>query len=565
MDNRIQQILNSAKSKQGTNTDTYTNVNFEASQRLLPLDDINYTLDVAEQFNTERQSSSFYRIMGKINPLISNVLFNTTGSKDCWQMFNTQAFTLNDLNDNKQYSTFAQSIQKNLKEIDGWYGYFNNSLKYKSVCNFIDMEPKRQRFSFIGDTTNLTNTQPTKNWELTITYPYAMDKTHPMVSNGLLLVDSNTCFVGGKYMSALSVPVYHNLVVGDSIILTGTNMDGQYTIKRVGLDDGSHKNTYFCIDADPTQLLLGHDSRMVKIYNGVPSQYYFRKFKKIKTRVADQIRTQDYETFKLAFSENVYTDDIIQFVFNEDIDVSNLVDNLGRPLSQLYLTIIKTDSNQIFTNVSSGIEVPFIPEFNNANYLQHLKRIPAIQKIHNVTTAPSQTFNALELDVKIGNDDFYGDVVEYNTTTIEEVILSDVYHRFNTFNRENSKNAAVGGPRPEGYYYKAHYLMQIRNFSNYIESGDAHTADMPDYKTQLSDGTFIYRDLMDIGTTNLKTGTLNYPFLNGCHYLYQNYCFDVRRQDPFDNWNLYYSGFPADPIGDATPNNFKVNQVNDVC
>ena len=565
MDNRIKKILNSAKSKQGVNTDTYVNVNFEAPEKLLPLDDINYTLDVQAQFNTERQSSSFYRIMGKINPTISNALFNTTGSKDCWQSFNLSPLNNTSYGSDQKYLNFGESIQKNLKEIDGWFGYFNPSLKYKSICNFIDMEPKRERFSFISDTTNLTNTQPTKNWELTITYPYATDTTHPMINNGLLLIDKNSCYVGGKQMSAISVPVNHNLNVNDSIILTGTNYDGTYTIKRLGLDDGTLQTYYACIDVDFNTLLLNHNSRIIKVYNGTPSQYYFRKFKKIKTRVSTQVNTQDYETFKTAFSENIYTDDIIQFVFNEDIDVSDLVDNLGRPLSELYLTIIKTDSNQIFSQLSSGIEVPFIPELNNGNIIQYLKQIPVIQKIHNVSTAPSQTFSALEFNININNDDFYGDVVEYNTTTIEEIVLADVQHRFSTFNRENTSNINVGGPRPEGYYYKAHYLTQIRNFSSYIESGDEHTAGMPDYKTQLSDGTFIYRDLMDIGITDLKNGALNYPFLNGCHYLYQNYCFYLRRQDPFDNWNIYYGGFPSDPIGDAAPNNFKVNQVNNVC
>ena len=101
---------------------------------------------------------------------------------------------------------------------------------------------------------------------------------------------------------------------------------------------------------------------MIRMFNGKDSEYYFRKFRKIKTVSSPIIEEDDYETYKLAFSENIFNDSITQFVFNEDIDVSDLTDNLGRPVSELYLTKIKTSSAGLFGGVSSGIETPFIPE-----------------------------------------------------------------------------------------------------------------------------------------------------------------------------------------------------------
>jgi hypothetical protein len=41
--------------------------------------------------------------------------------------------------------------------------------------------------------------------------------------------------------------------------------------------------------------------------------------------------------------------------------------------------------------------------------------------------------------------------------------------------------------------------------------------------------------------------------------------FGLKRQDPFDNWDLYYSKFPADPPGNRTSNNFKTNFANNDC
>ena len=39
--------------------------------------------------------------------------------------------------------------------------------------------------------------------------------------------------------------------------------------------------------------------------------------------------------------ENIYSDDIAQILFNDDIEIGNLRDNLGREPSEIYLTIVK--------------------------------------------------------------------------------------------------------------------------------------------------------------------------------------------------------------------------------
>lgn len=564
MDKKITNLLNKYKSKEAVDKDSYMSLQVNNTSRLLPPSEINKVLNLGDQFNYERQKCPFYRILGKINPLISNVLFNTTGTQSCWEIFSTNLFTNNTLDDDDPNLTFGQSIKKHLKEIDGWYGYFDPVISNARFCLFYDMEPKRERFSFLPDVTNITN-QQVKNWELTITYPHASDKKHPVVNGGLIIVDKQRVLVGGKPMTALSVPVFHNLLNGGVVKLMNTNLDGTYQVIRVGLDDGKQKNYYFCIDIDYNTLVLNSNSRMTKMYENVPSEYYFRKFKKIKTKSSNIIEPDDYEVFKIAFSESIFSDDITEFVFNEDITIQDLVDNLGRPLSELYLTVIKTDSNQIFTKISSGIEAPYIPEFNTANINTSLKDIPVIQKIHNVLTSPSQTFTPLEFDVKVTDNEFYGDVVEYNSITIKEVVLSDVNHRFNTVNRETTNNSIVSGPRPEGYYYKAHHLIKIRDFSSYIEEGDANTYGIPDYAIKLSNDKYYWRDYLDIGTNDITNDFVNYPFLNNSHYIYQNYCFEVKRQDPFDNWDLYFSSFPADPIGNAMGNKFKINLSDNVC
>ena len=96
------------------------------------------------------------------------------------------------------------------------------------------------------------------------------------------------------------------------------------------------------------------------------------------------------------------------------MDVSDLVDNLGRPLSELYLSIIKTDSNQLFTNISSGIETPFITKLTSSNTNTYLQNIPVINRIHNGGSLPFTSHIPLEASVTINQNYFYGDLVEYN-------------------------------------------------------------------------------------------------------------------------------------------------------
>ena len=588
---RTQQRLNAKSSKTSINSDTFLKINLDGKERILPPDQINKIVDVGERFDVERQRGKFYRILGTINPTISNVLFNledsTTANLQTWKGFNEFAFVdtsypkNNDVADDTDVN-YADSIKDNLKRVNGWFGYTDPDKTKSALCNYIDMEPTRQRFSFVPDLRPYHSTigaAPVKNWELTISYPYNSDKLDPMVKDGLTIVEAVSVVVATKPMTAFGMPCLHNLGVGDTVKIVGTNgYDGTHTVVRTGLDNGDLKAYYFVLDLDPTGTVDGN-SKMRRVVSGKESEYYFRVFKKIKTRSAPMIETDDYETYRLAFSENIYTDDITQFVFNEDIDITDLVDNLGRPLSELYLTKIKTSSNGLFTKVSSGIETPYIPKLMTSNTNAYLKDIPVINRIHNGNTLPFPTHRALESNITINDNVFYGDLVEYNMYEVQEIVLAEVSHRFNTVNRETAPNFTyydkIGktpktktinlGPRQEGYFYKAHNLIKIREFSNYVEQGDTSTVGIPSYAVDLLDGRYLWRDLLDIGYNQSDVKPLDYPFMNGCHYMYQNDCFLVRRQDAFDNWGLYYGIFPADPLGDRMTDKYIINSEDDVC
>jgi len=73
-------------------------------------------------------------------------------------------------------------------------------------------------------------------------------------------------------------------LVGDIVELIGTNgFDGQYTVYSIGLENGDLKNYYFVIDV-PNLGSITSTSRMRKIVDEIPVQYYFRIFKKINQK-----------------------------------------------------------------------------------------------------------------------------------------------------------------------------------------------------------------------------------------------------------------------------------------
>jgi hypothetical protein len=157
-------------------------------------------------------------------------------------------------------------------------------------------------------------------------------------------------------------------------------------------------------------------------------------------------------------------------------------------------------------------------------------------------------------------------------------------HRFNTNNREqpnsftyisekkvdeqdnvNITTQTINmGPRYEGYYYKAHHRIEIRQFSDYIEQADPNVLDIPTYSI-LEDDKYKWRELVDIGFDQGSLPRLDYPYLNNAHYRYGNYNFWVKRQDPYGIWGLIYTDFPSDVLGDRITNKFKVNQADNVC
>jgi len=575
MDRRIKYRLNETESQRAVNEDGVTKIGIEQSNAPLPVGELNRIINVGDRFNEERENSTCYRINGTVSTLFSNVLFNTTGPNSYGYMltnplFRDRTYPSNGVDfDEDEDLTYRDALKFHLREINGWYGFSDPDISSQSLCLWSDMEPRRELFEFVPQNKK-------KNWELTITYPALSGDTF-MTQGGLLCVEILPVTIANRDMIAIATPVKHGLTQGDTVRINGLSSplyNGDYPVVRLGLDNGDMQDYYFIIDIDPsTGVSLGPSSRMTRMVGSEPTSYYYRKFKKVGTVTSQELEDDDYDIYPLNFSRGLYNDINSQFVINEDIDIGGLIDNLGRPLSELYFTIIKTDSNQddgsgpIFTPIKSGIEIPFIGNVNSFE-----SSVPDIRRIQNGTSPTPHT--PLDTNVMITDTDFYGDVAAYNRFEVKEVILGEVRHTFNTINRESGGSVVDPsgneptinmGERFEGNFYKPHWQIKLREYSNYIEQGDSTTAGIPNYAEDLGDGRWLWRDQLTLGFSDVSTTPVDYPFLNGCHYIHQNYCVPLRRQDPFAQYGLYYGNFPRDQFGDRMVDKFVVKKSQDAC
>lgn len=308
-------------------------------------------------------------------------------------------------------------------------------------------------------------------------------------------------------------------------------------------------NKYYLVNGKYVNLDL--DSQHIsykKVVNGIECNYYVRIFSKVPNfKNASAVTSSEYDIYKddsklikeyqgsdydfeshvsrLAFAKNIYGDEIGEVVFTDDIDISNLKDNLGRPLSTLYITFLK--SNGGYKEWYGFDNVPIYPPNDKVTYSHcfgaltcgyetsdesiYTNDINSINKINNIG-GDAMGVNVLSInkDVKEDRDEghfkepevaygvdknFYGDLCFYDEYNATEVSIQPMMYRFNTAQRESYysaskekfngynyddimyddydisntftiKTSQVSGTnsRKEGYYYKPHYPIEIKMF-----------------------------------------------------------------------------------------------------
>ncbi len=512
MSERLKILLNGERDKNIVNTDNFLDIDINSSKRPIPLNNITHIVDSSEQFNLERQNSDIYRISGNISSYISNSLY----------IIPVSAGTKNQ---------YVDTVD--VENLNGFFGFTSNI--EGNICRYTELPPTSNDISFF-------DSDEQSNYRLLLTYPKQIDDTIVLVNNGkplsegIPIIEITPIEISGKIISLFRTAINHGLSEGDEINLKNINLknSNQKTSQPVIKLGGSSlfeqpKERCFVLD------ILFNDINIIsspvlssitfkKVIDGIESKYYMRKFSGITTG-----DLSEYDITNTSFARNINTQREVNFSFKNDLDVSTLRDNLGRPLTELYVTIIKetsdvlkdnSDFNFSWTEISGG----FLTEKNRiVNYNV---------KAHSDNAYPQVYFN----DIKYSDSIFDGDIVEYNQKSLLETKLEDVYHRVNLQERQDNGNV-------EGYFYKPHYLYKIRDFSTYISEGTtATTYNIPYYAVDevvldssgntINTGLLIWRDLLDKGYIDGGDAGVDLPFVNGRHYIFNNIRFYLRRQDP---------------------------------
>lgn len=522
---RLYKILDSQISKKSVNRDFDINIGLDQKNKLLPLNNINSVISQSEVFEGERNDSEKYIFLGSIRQIMSNVLINITGDRS----YNSAVQIANVLD--------LDSPKQIINEVNGWFYYINND-----TCNGIEFKPTKDELLILRAGIK-------DNWTLDITYPYTgnsntlffnsnNDISYPVyLKDGIAINSVQNILVGGQRMTLFESPIKHGLVVGEEVLITGgTIYDGKHVIIKLGNDQNDKLENMFVINIsfnNPT--IQNTFASFKRIVNNTPSTYILRYFKKIT-------KPNDIDFYYTSFSKTYFDDDVISFNTNSYIDLSEYRDYLGRPITEVYLSIVKNktgSNNGFWGDLKSGLNTLV----QNSNY--------DIRQINDCSNT------VIDLGVVNSNDDiFLGDIIDYNSQDISERILCEVNHRFNSDNR-NQNNYC------EGYFYSPHKKIQIQYYSNYLEYSDPNipTVNIP-YYALFSDGRYRWRDILSKGYFDELGRGVDYPYLNDINYVSSNVFLSLKRQDPELNYshgnNPIFIGIPCNINGIET-------NIQDVC
>lgn len=245
-----------------------------------------------------------------------------------------------------------------------------------------------------------------------------------------------------------------------------------------------------------------------KVVGGVEVDYYVRIFSKLPNfKFSDAKPTEnelykegsnlidDYQSVKeefeshvskLAFARNIYGDKESEIVFTDNLDLTGLRDNRGRPITTLYLTIIKNNKgykqwygkkgkinikdddieySHCFGKVNCGFYQSQEAYQTGGDYIT-IQRLQNVDGINGLSQANIN--NTVKNDRAANQDEddeidyytdkhFYGDLVCYDSLNCNETHIQYVNFRFNTAQRELTED-------DESFkYFRGYYYDEIKS------------------------------------------------------------------------------------------------------
>jgi hypothetical protein len=565
-------LRNQNRFKGAPEQDYLIQVPLESQEREIIEGDRNVYLSQTSQFEEERQSSNVFRIGGKI----VNIFDNGVSGYTSYTPFGNNLFYINGVE--------AKTINANQNppQINAWKGYvqFDEFTFYRTS-------------GISGHIPFYNKSASTYNWNIYVSYPVSGDTEQQMryentqfsavtyfqASDGVPFVLQNTN-PDGKSLVTFYCGVSHNLQIGEFVELSiSSNGTNYFQVESLGDQYFGSEDKIFSIYnigyTAFTNNSTGTFKRVLDINNTgeTTSQYYVRRHKILTSE-------SDYDLTKLGFENNAFSNkkqleysaltpngvsrvsvkdgsQTCGFTFTKDIDTSELLDNQGRPLSELFVTIMQKGYmgyfNKPYSNGYPGLLIGWDFNFLDGQDDIWWNAASPTNKDLGLSTSSynfsGKTFyynNPLEV-----GDIISGDFCEWNDFVMTETVLSKMMHKF-SYNPLIFSNSSPLNYE-SGYFYQPHFSVPIRAFSTYIEVGAKETVDfIPDWSFYSeTERQWRWRDLYPYGYIDTDGVGVDSPFLNDAHYPFSDILFLQVPTSFYRNINRPLVDYIVDPYIDG--------------
>lgn len=583
-------IKGSLRFKGATDEDISLQIPIENTIKELEEYTRNTNLNLAQLFDTERQASTIFVPTCKFNMVFENAYEGVTGKlvnnqNYPYPPFNNNLYYSNTLEDKQsqigynctepiawigypQYDEFK--FIRTDYGIPGWTIGANKHIKFQASETTFYNWYFHLTYAFSSTTATTmqyqTGTTTTNSWTAGDGIPFIMNKTN----------DGD-----GKPMLRFVCPCPHGLTPGEYVSLsfqTGGNCNNIQAFEVYNLGNGFVDSELTIFDVYDVGYLCsvfmdgvqGTFKRVLDINNidETTSKYYVRLHKILTPYRQAIINNSGFENNALRTNKkfeskslqppylnnqgrvSVKEDSLSYNVsFQEYLDLKGMIDNQRRPVSEIFVTVINRgyfgwfNKPNDLSNVSlrQGWDFNLGPQLNNwwsdqsslttipTNFWNNPGTFDNYEQ--NATPLVSQRAFYYNRDLNTG-DTIYGDYCEWNDFDQKERVISDYYHKF-TFNPDNFSI----GPNIQnqlGYYYKPHHTLTVKQYSPYVEQSDEDNPqnfrieNFPNHAYySVRNNDFRWRDLYPYGFIDETNVGVDYPFMNGRHYLYDNFFFKI--------------------------------------
>lgn len=559
-------ISSTQRYKSAPRTDQFINIPFSQTSKDLVEYDRSVDLNLVNVFEEERQVSTIFRPVTKFTMLFENAISGET--------------TYVPYRDNLYYTNAVGNAQNYYYQGNQPPFATDQSVPWEGLPQYSEFDFIRTDNSVVGYTQPPSNhlnfksvSATTYNWSHYISYVYANDFTKTLftvepdtnitwswvASNGIpyyIVVGSNTL----RNNIVFKTPMKHGLAVGEYVYLS-VNYNGNQMFQVTSLGDGGSGSDEYIFNIRNVGYTgttfqtntQGTFRRVINAANSADtvSQYYIRKHKIItdpncavlvnagferniygdKKKCEIKVLTpNEKQRTSIKEGSRSYT-----LSFNCDINISGLIDNQNRPLTELFFTTIWRGYFGWTRNMKQGWD------FNT--FLQNKKPQTWWDQSNpnSNTNIPQGQYNSL-----VGTGSFFynqllssgdtidGDFCEWNNFNQLERVISTYQHKIK-FNQnwfaivDNGLNSS----NQIGYFYQPHNPIQIGAFSDYIEEGSSTSVvGIPPYAYySTTNALFRWRDLYPYGFIDNEGIGIDFPFMNGGHYPYVNTIFRITPED----------------------------------